>query len=90
MPQCNLNLLVNVGDVRSLIVGAECENTVLIWNSEVYRESHSIDVHGSRNQVEAVVRIKHSKLELQRIIGRELEGDPAIHRVLRESDLKSL
>lgn len=90
MSDCDLALLVQVGQEWAAIVDTEVENTVLIRCFERHAVDGTVGGLRKRGEVETVEWRKHGELELESVVLCREEGSKVIVLVLRNLNLKSL
>lgn len=75
-------LHVDVGQEWSLVIDAEREYAMLVWQAECSAEDGAIECCGYRLEVESVERRKHSEFQLEFIVRGDGEWGKMIKGVL--------
>lgn len=86
----NRMLLVDVGEEGSLVVDAEVEDAVLVGDLEGRAVDSGVGGRAEGLEVDAVEGREHAKLELELVVGVNLERCPGVELVLGNGDLVRL
>lgn len=78
----HLMLLFNVGEERPLVVDAEGEDAMLVWNREAGAIYSAVFGPAGWGQRESVEGGEHGELELHGVLRRDFEGDESVVAVL--------
>ena len=84
------HLLIDVGQEWSLVIYTEGEDTVLIWEDEMCRESGAVYSCSGRRQGQTVEWREHAELELDLVLCWRHIWLPFCVNVLRKFDGESL
>lgn len=79
-------LLLDIGEVRALVVDLEVEDSMLVGKSKGNAVDGSILSGASESEVEAVEGGEHGELELEDIVFRKGKGNPLVPAVLGQRD----